>query len=110
MSQLHPLITTDRGLEPGLRPRFVTKRPFFYRLTGSDILQWPGFLLRWLAQSKMGDQNLWDVIADVNPIVGPQSYQVGDTIILPMDARDARKATAASNLASLRRRVPTTGR
>lgn len=99
----HPIYDLGRGKEAGIRLR-ETAAPgdvVAYKLTAEDADQWPGLVLHWLAYHAYGRADLWERIADVNPIKPPWAWKTGDVVLLPRRVlqKDARGGT--SGLAAL---------
>ena len=101
---VHTLFKTNRGLEPSVRPRFESQRFIEYTLTGVDIKNWVTFPLITLAEKFYSDNSLWWIIQDANPIKKPWEYLVGDTIVIPLDFREAILQSTGS-IESLKRTI-----
>jgi hypothetical protein len=100
----HPIHDLGRGKEAGIRPRFQSTDVLSWTLSVEDVETWPNLTLEWLSWRFFGRTDLWEVIADVNPIKPPWAWAVGDAVLIPRDARRAGSSDA-SQLARLQRKL-----
>jgi len=100
----HLLFQTDRGQEPGIRPRFESQSFVEYTVTGGDVKNWVNFTLVTLAEKFYNDNTLWWIIQDANRIKNPWEYVEGDIIVIPLDFRKAVLNSTAS-IESLKRKI-----
>ena len=80
-------LTAEDGTEyPGIRLPLVSSKTVSYTLTYDDVntlqFQHP---LECVAQQLWGNARYWCVIADLNPLRDPGSWQVGETILIPLE-------------------------
>jgi hypothetical protein len=100
----HPIYDLGRGREAGIRPRFLSTDVLRWTLKPEDVETWPGHVLEFLAFRFFERTDLWEVIADVNPIKPPWAWQVGDIVLIPRDARRAGAQDQRNLLAELVRK------
>ena len=81
----HPLFSTDRGTEAGIRQRFQSSDFLSYTLSGDDVSRYPKFPLQAVALKFFGDPGWWVVLADANQVKGAWEWQVGDKVRIPRD-------------------------
>lgn len=99
----YTLFDTDRGAEPKIRTRFETESFIEYIILAEDVLNWPTLPLRTIAYKFYGDESLWEVIADANPIKPSWQYAQGDVIVIPRDFQQAFKVSFGDE--DLRRKI-----
>jgi hypothetical protein len=103
MAIRHPIYDLGRGNEAGIRVRDTFDDVASYTLTAADVGQWPKFVLHWMAYQAYGRADLWERIADANPIKPEWAWQAGDVLLIPRKV--LQKDALSSSLAALTRKI-----
>jgi len=90
MSDYHKVFDDGFGFRIGIRNRFESKKMVKYRISYDDANLIPGHTLEVVARKLFGDDDLWWVIADLNPLKHPSEWQMDDEILLPLDENIVR--------------------
>ena len=81
------IVSDDLGVRPGIRPKIETTRLVDCVLTFNDVNTINGnHPLEQVALGVFGDSKYWFILADVNPLRDPASWQVGEKIKIPTDS------------------------
>ena len=90
MSDYQKFFDDGFGFRVGTRNRFESKNLAKYRITYDDASLIPGHTLEVIARKLFGDDDLWWIIADLNPVKHPSEWQMDDEIFLPLEENIVR--------------------